>query len=131
MAEIKPVEAVITKKGRNKMLKARAGDTALPKIVGMAFGDGGVTSDGTVIAPSIEQTELNNELLRKEIERHEYLSDTVCRYFCTLEEGELPKKKISELALYDADGDLVSIKNFGSKEKDSDLAMEFQISDTF
>ena len=30
------MDAVVTKKARNKMLKARAGDQALPKIVGMA-----------------------------------------------------------------------------------------------
>lgn len=63
------MDAVVTKKARNKMLKARAGDLVLPKITGMAFGDGGVDGAGSIIAPSVEQTELHNELLRKEIRR--------------------------------------------------------------
>lgn len=125
------MDAVVTKKARNKMLKARAGDFVLPKITGMAFGDGGVDGAGSIIAPSVEQTELHNELLRKEVSGHEYLNDTVCRYSCTLEASELAGKSISELALYDADGDLIAIKNFSGKGKDDDLEMTFNIDDTF
>lgn len=125
------MDAVVTKKARNKMLKARAGDLVLPKITGMAFGDGGIDGDGSIIVPSVEQTELHNELLRKEVSDHEYLNDTVCRYSCTLEASELAGKSISELALYDADGDLIAIKNFSGKGKDDDLEMTFNIDDTF
>jgi phage-related tail fiber protein len=125
------MDAVVTKKARNKMLKARAGDQALPKIVGMAFGDGGIEESGGIITPSIEQTALNNELLRKEVSGHEYLSDTVCRYSCTLEANELAGKSISEIALYDEEGDLIAIKNFSAKGKDDDLEMTFNIDDTF
>lgn len=125
------MDAVVTKKARNKMLKARAGDQALPKIVGMALGDGGIEESGGIITPSIEQTALNNELLRKEVSGHEYLSDTVCRYSCTLEANELAGKSISEIALYDEEGDLIAIKNFSAKGKDDDLEMTFNIDDTF
>lgn len=125
------MDAVVTKKARNKILKARAGDLVLPKITGMAFGDGGVDDDGSIIVPSVEQTELHSELLRKEVSGHEYLNDTVCRYSCTLEASELAGKSISELALYDADGDLIAIKNFSGKGKDDDLEMTFNIDDTF
>ena len=125
------MDAVVTKKARNKMLKARAGDLVLPKITGMAFGDGGIDGDGSIIVPSVEQTELHNELLRNEVSGHEYLNDTVCRYSCTLEASELAGKSISELALYDADGDLIAIKNFSGKGKDDDLEMTFNIDDTF
>ena len=117
------MDAVVTKSARNKMLKARAGDLVLPKIKGMAFGDGGVDGDGSIIVPSVDQTELHNELLRKEVSGHEYLNDTVCRYSCTLE--------ASELALYDEDGDLIAIKNFSGKGKDDDLEMTFNIDDIF
>ena len=125
------MDAVVTKSARNKMLKARAGDLVLPKIKGMAFGDGGVDGDGSIIVPSVDQTELHNELLRKEVSGYEYLNDTVCRYSCTLEASELAGKSISELALYDEDGDLIAIKNFSGKGKDDDLEMTFNIDDIF
>ena len=34
---------IITIAGRKKMLRARAGEIQLPKIVGFVFGDGGVS----------------------------------------------------------------------------------------
>ena len=42
MSAEKNKNVVITKKAREKLVKARAGAIALPKIVGMAFGNGGV-----------------------------------------------------------------------------------------
>jgi len=123
--------AVVTTIARQKMLQARAGDITLPKIVGMAFGDGGVTSGGVVIEPTVNQESLNNELLRKAVSGHTFPSTTVCRYTCKLEASELPGENISELALYDEDGDFVAIKNFTSKGKDSDLEMTFSVDDLF
>lgn len=41
---------IITKSARKKMVQARAGAITLPKIVGMAFGSGGVDSAGNVVA---------------------------------------------------------------------------------
>lgn len=124
-------EAIVTKKARVKMVKARSGDSSLPKIVGMAFGNGGVSGDGAVIAPQATQSELNNELLRKPITEHDYPSETTCRYTCKLEAKELGGQAISEIALYDEDGDLVAIKNFSAKGKDDDLEMTFNVDDTF
>ena len=43
---------------------------------------------------------------------------------------KLIDKDISEIALADADGDLVTIKNFKAKGKDSDFQMIFKINDT-
>lgn len=123
--------AVITRKAKNKMLKARAGEKALAKIVGMAFGDGGVQSGGQVRVPTETQTSLNNELLRKAVTGHQMLSEIKCRYECVLAANELTGKNISEIALYDQDGDLVAIKNFLPKGKDSDLEMVFRIDDEF
>lgn len=124
-------EAVITKIAKIKMLKARAGDKPLAKIVGMAFGSGGVGSGGEIIKPKSEQNALNNELLRKEIRNHAYIGDTACRYTCVLEANELAGKNISEIALYDSDGDIVAIKNFATKGKDADIEMTFNIDDVF
>lgn len=124
-------EAVVTLIARAKMIKARAGISPLPKIAGIAFGDGGADSENQVLEPDGGQTALNHELLRKPIDRHTILSETKCRYECTLEQGELTGAYISEAALYDADGDLVAIKNFLPKGKDSDLEMTIQMDDEF
>ena len=124
-------QAVVTLKAKNKMMKARAGAITLPKIVGMAFGNGGVSSGGTVIQPEETQIALNGELLRKEIDSYEILSDTKCRYVCTLNNDELVGAHISEVALYDEEGDLVAIKNFLAKGKDSDLEITLQMDDEF
>ena len=124
------MEAVITEKAREKILQARMGVKALPKIVGFAFGDGGTAEEGNVKIPSITQTMLNSELLRKEIDKYELIDNLTCRYFCTLQEDELVGKYISEIALYDAEGDIIAVKNFLKKGKDPEWEMTFQIDDS-
>ena len=123
--------AIITKIAREKMVRARAGVITLPKIVGMVFGDGGVDSQGVVIPPAEDQTELMNELYRQEIDSYEFTDDTVCQYKCTLGEATLQGAQISEIGMYDEEGDIVCIKSFSSKGKDSDLEMTFQVDDMF
>lgn len=122
---------IITKKARENMVKARAGAIALPKIIGMAFGDGGVDEDGSIIMPQEDQAALANELYRKEISGYEFPADTTCRYSCTLEEQELAGEDISEVGLYDENGDIACIKNFKSKGKDGDMEMTFMLDDVF
>ncbi len=122
---------IITKKARKNMVQARAGTITLPKIVGMAFGDGGVDSLGNVISPLENQEVLVSELLRKEIDGFDFIEDTTCRYQCTLSESELAGKYISELGLYDENGDMVCIKNFTAKGKDSDMEMTYTVDDVF
>lgn len=122
---------IITKKARENMVKARAGAIILPKIMGMAFGDGGVDTDGNVITPAEDQAALTNELLRKEISGYEFVNDTTCRYTCTLAEPELAGEDISEIGMYDENGDIVCIKNFKAKGKDGDMEMTFTLDDVF
>lgn len=122
---------IITKVARKKLVKARAGAVVLPAIVGMAFGTGGVDVNGVVIPPAEDQTALKNEVLRKIIDGYSFVADTTCRYECTLEKAELAGEYISELGLYDAEGDLVCIKTFIQKGKDDDLEMTFMLDDIF
>lgn len=122
---------IITKKARENMVKARAGALALPKITGMAFGNGGVDADGVVIKPSEDQETLASELFRKEINGYEFVNDTTCRYGCTLAEPELAGEDISEIGMYDENGDIVCIKNFKAKGKDGDMEMTFTLDDVF
>lgn len=122
---------IITKKARKKLLQARAGDITLPKIIGMAFGSGGVDTSGNVIAPLENQETLKAELLRKPVRGHSFISETTCRYECTLSESELAGQYISEIGLYDAEGDIVCIKTFTKKGKDGDIEMTYTLDDVF
>lgn len=122
---------VITKSARMKLVKARAGEAPLSHIVGMAFGNGGVNADGSVIKPSDSQAGLAGELYRKPIDRYSFPTDTTCRYECTLQVDELAGEEISEVGLYDEDGDIVCIKNFARKGKDDDVEQTYVLDDIF
>lgn len=121
--------AITTVAAKKKILLARAGEAQVSRIVQMAFGDGGVDTGGNLIEPEEDQQQLNHEIYRKEITRHEIVSDTHVKYICEIGEDELPGQKISELGLVDEDGDLVTIKHFAEKEKDSDFAFTFKVND--
>lgn len=123
-------KAITTIAAKRKMLLARAGKLELPPIKQMAFGSGGVNAAGEVLEVEAGQQELKNELYRKDIDSIEIVSDTQIRYTCQINENELTGEEISEMALVDADGDPLTIKNFKSKGKDSDFSFTFQINDT-
>lgn len=123
-------KTITTTVAKKKMLLARAGKKSLPPIAQMAFGSGGVDSDGQIKEVGEEQTALLNEIIRKDIDKYEIVNDTQISYFCTIPEGELIGEEISELALIDSEGDLVAIKNFMKKGKDSDWEMVFIMNDT-
>lgn len=122
---------VITRKARKKLVQARAGAIQLPIIVGMAFGDGGVDAEGVPVEPSPTQEDLTHELYRKAIDGYTFPEDTICRYSCTLEESELVDAEISEIGLYDEDGDIVCIKTFKRKGKDDDVEQTYTLDDIF
>ena len=122
---------IITKKARENLVKARAGAIVLPKITGMAFGNGGVDANGGVIKPAEDQTGLAGEIFRKEISGYELIEDTSHRISCTLEEQECAGEDISEVGLYDENGDIACIKNFKAKGKDGDMEMTFYLDDVF
>nr|WP_300838906.1 phage tail protein [uncultured Acetatifactor sp.] len=127
----KSQNVVITRAARQKLVHARAGASALPRIVGMAFGNGGVDVDGNIIAPTENQDALANELLRKPVDGYSFPNNITCRYECTLAEEELAGEEISEVGLYDEDGDIVAIKAFKRKGKDDDVAQTYILDDIF
>ncbi len=122
---------VITKTRRKNLVQASAGIITLPVITGMAFGDGGVDGSGNIIPPTEEQTELYNELHRRAIDSYTVSSDTSIRYTCTLPESVLIGENISEIALYDSEGDLVCIRTMSAKGKDEGMEMTFTLDDEF
>lgn len=124
-------QGVITKIGREKLCKAHAGDITLPAIVQMGFGNGGVQADGTVIATTGEEEALKHELLKKDINGHTYPETTTCRYSTRLLKTDLANQTISEMGLYDSEGDLVAYKTFLPKGKDDDMEFIFDMDEIF
>lgn len=122
---------VVTLTARRKMVQARKGEITLPVIVGIAIGDGAVDENGNLILPEETDTQLKNELIRREYSRCEKISETYYRYRMELSADELAGKKINEAALYDAEGDLLAIRVFGDKIKDMDMEMAFEYEDRF
>lgn len=55
----------VTTKAKKKMLQARAGIAPLSKIVGMAFGTGGVNTSDVIVPHSPDQNALHSEVLRR------------------------------------------------------------------
>lgn len=123
-------QAVITKKGREKLCKAHAGDIELPKITAMVLGDGGY-ADGAVIEPTGDETALKKQLIKKNLDGHTFPASTTCRYSMRLTKEELAGKYISEQGLVDEDGDLVAYKTFMPKGKDSDMEFVFDMDEIF
>ena len=124
---------VITAIGRRKLCMAHAGDATLPPITKMAWGNGGIGDDGQPRGTTGNEIGLYSELLIKDIENHEYVNDeqTTCRYTATLEAGELDGEEISEMGLFDADGDLIIYRTFGRKWKDADIPQIYRMDEIF
>ena len=59
------------------------------------------------------------------------ISATTCRYKCILGTSELVGENISEIALYDTEGDLMCIKSFIPKGKDAETEQTYVIDDAF
>ncbi|WP_289172088.1 phage tail protein [uncultured Parasutterella sp.] len=113
-------EGVVVVSFRQKIADFLAGKEGLGQIKYMAFGDGGHNEDLTPKPADENATGLQNEICRKElstVEENEPLSVTGKG---VLEKGECVNEVISEAAIYDSNGNLVAIKNFSAKRKESD-----------
>ncbi len=124
------MDSIITKIARKKMAEARKGIIELPPIKSIALGDGGLDGDGNPIVPLEQDVGLKNELLRRDYDSSVRLSDTSFRYRIDLKR-ELLGKEISEIALFDAEGDMLSIKTFLPKVVEEDMEISFEIDDKF
>lgn len=124
---------VITTTGRKKFCKAHAGDITLPIITHMAWGDGGVDENGQPKTTTGNEIGLYNELMMKEIETHAYVNDeeSTCRFTATLDKDELTGREISEMGLFDSDGDLVAYRTFMRKGKDADIPQIYDMDEIF
>lgn len=124
--------SVITYTRRVKTCKASSGAAStLPPVTHIAFGDGGVDSEGVPIAPTAQQTGLTRELARYPVESVTYPEETTARYSVTIPKEDLTDESISEAALIDQAGDAAAIKTFYAKKKDKGTAFTFEFDDQF
>lgn len=124
------MKQIITDIKRQKLAEATHTTGTIPVVKYIAVGDGGVDQDGEPIAPDGSDTQLHNELVRKEYTSSQKISDSCYEYTLLLGTDELVGKYISEIALVDAEDDIVAIATFYAKGKD---AMEdtFTIQDLY
>ena len=122
-------KGVITAVGRKKLCMAHAGDIALPVITQMAWGSGGADETGQPLDTTGNEIGLYQELLRKDIESHVYVNEG--QTTATLEAGELDNSYISEMGLYDEDGDLIAYRTFMRKGKDADIPQIYDMDEIF
>lgn len=127
------IKGVITAIGRKKLCEAHAGKKTLAPITQMGFGDGGVDSGGTPKSVTGDETQLYNELMRKNVADPVFCNDghTTCRYAATLENDDLVGREISEIAMYDSEGDMVMIQTFSRKGKDEGMPHKYEVDEIF
>lgn len=95
----------------------------------IAFGIGGVSA-GEPRVPQVNDSGLQNEILRKPVEIRTQLDGT--RIFqATLKQPEAIGASINELGLFDENGNLLFIKTFPSKAKDNLILYDFVIQEDF
>lgn len=120
-------EAITVDAYRKRLAKHMADESALPKIAFMAFGDGGHNTDMSAKAPNSTATGLNHEVLRKPlalIVQEDLFSVTGKG---SVEASELVGVSVSEAGLFDSAGQLVGLKMFAPKHKESDERYEISI----
>jgi phage-related tail fiber protein len=120
-------EAITVNAYRRRLAAAMAGGPPVSPAAYMAFGDGGHNTDLTAKAPSRDQESLNNEIVRKPLldVSQEDLYSMTGRGF--LETSDLIGVPVSEAALIDANGEIIGLKNFAPKVKESDERYEVSI----
>ena len=127
---------IITIKRREQLCLITSGAiTTLPPVRMIAFGDGGVDSEGNPIPPAIDANRLNSELGRYPLDSIVYPLDpaprTTARYTATIPVNDLVSASISEAALVDAAGELCAIKTMYVKRKDNGVTFTFTFDDEF
>lgn len=122
---------VTTLKAREKFAKAHAGVAALPVIAQIAFGDGGHDALGEPIPPTEDLVATPGEFIKKNIESVELPNTTTIRVLGALDFSEGIGKQVSAVGLYDSEGDLVGVKTFAPKAKDTDTRIEIEWDEQF
>ena len=126
-AEVDEVDAVLLNQAKTKMLRMRAYGSDGWKITHFAFGTG--LENGQQYTPSADRMQLVHEVCRTEVVNREWLSDSTLQFTGAIGSAQAVNEYITEVALVDSDGDLVCIKTFPKKLKQSGSEMVFKIDD--
>ena len=109
--------------------------TAIPPITHVAFGNGGVDSDGDPMRPSESQTDVSNRIGIYPVASVTYPLDpaprTTARYVVEIPAGDLGGERINEAALIDADGGAHVIITFYDQRKNLGVSKTFTFNDIF
>lgn len=120
-------EGVTSNHHRRRMAAAMAGGAPVKPPHYVAFGDGGHTEDRKAKPASADALGLANELIRKPVgplsQEDPYSVTAVGR----LEKADLVGVDVSEAALLDEDGNLIGLRNFRPKPKESDESYAVKI----
>lgn len=126
------MKGIITRYRRRLLAELSAGHiTTMPRITHIAFGDGGVTDDGTPKIPSEIQEALFHEVKRYTPTSIEIVGETTVRYTIVIPESELSGVAINEMALVDSAGKICAVKTFHNKVKDENVKFTFQFDDEY
>jgi len=123
---------VTTTQARIDMARARKGEIPLPKITHIAFGTGGHAPGDpyTPLSPSPDDTQLENEVLRKTVTVSLPIATTIRYTAEILSSDGIDGTIITEAGLLDENGTLVARKTFPGKEK-TDLNLKFDWDEVF
>lgn len=120
----------ITNVRRKKMSEASSTTGKLARVKWIALGSGGVDDRKSVLIPNPENTDLQNEIVRREYTSSTKKSDTCYEYEIRLGDDEFVGTYFSEMALIDEEGDIIAFVNFLEKGKDN-TEVSFFIEDKY
>lgn len=125
---IDDMDAVLLNQAKLKMLKFRATGSDGWKIAKFAFGTG-LANNGSRYTPRGDQTALIHEVARTEVAERLKIDEKTYQYMGYIPEDTANGQYITEVGLVDSDGDLVCIKTFDKKLKQTGTQMVFKIDD--
>jgi phage-related tail fiber protein len=120
-------EAVTLDSFRARIATHMAGGATLPAVAQMAFGDGGHDAAENSKPVPASRTALFHERLRKPCAAIVQISPTEVQATAYIDEAELVGAAISEAALVDTAGNLIAMKTFAPKHKESDERIEIKL----
>jgi len=120
-------EATTTNNFRQRLARHFYDGSALPQVAMMAFGDGGHNADGTAKQPDPGRTSLYHEVLRKPLAQKVQEDAYSVTGTGRIEKSEVIGAHISEAALLDENGNMLSFRNFAPKIKESDETYEIKV----
>lgn len=120
-------EAITVNGFRSRMALHMATGAAILPVHSMAFGTGGHDIDEEALPPDVTATGLNNQVLIKALNSITQVDEFSVTAKGSIEADEANGFAISEAGLFDIEGNLIGIKNFSPKHKDSGERYEISI----